>query len=153
MLDKVIVVTDASCFILLQKVEALFILEKLFGVVYTTPQVAGEYRLPLPAWVSVITPQDNKLLHTYKEVLDNGEASAMVLANEIEADLIIIDDGQARSFAKRIGINVTGSIGVLLLAKQNKVIPELSPYLDNIQQTNFRISEKILNEVRMLAGE
>jgi len=61
------VITDASCFIILDKIDGLFILESLFSNVITTPEVAAEYGQRLPAWVEVRAVENRSLL--YKSLL------------------------------------------------------------------------------------
>jgi predicted nucleic acid-binding protein len=87
------------------------------------------------------------------EVVDAGEASAIALATEIKCDYLLTDDRAARKFAEQHGIVVKGSAGVLLYAKQQKSIPLIRPYLDLIQQTNFRISQKLIDKLIEQAGE
>jgi predicted nucleic acid-binding protein len=153
MQENKVVITDASCFILLDKIDAFSILKELYQVVITTPEIAAEYGRRLPEWVEVRAVQNRDLLYTYAESIDIGEASAMALANEIHADLIILDDGAARKFAEKLALEITGSIGVLLSAKRNNIIKEIRPYLDRIQITNFRITPSLINRILVAAGE
>ena len=97
--------------------------------------------------------QNRELLYTYAESIDIGEASAMALADEIHADLVILDDGGARKFAEKLQLNIKGSLGVLLNAKKSGVIYEIRPYLEKIQQTNFRISLDLIDRILIAAGE
>ena len=82
-----------------------------------------------------------------------SEASAMALASEIHADLLIIDDAEGRRFAKKLELNITGTVGVILSAKLSGVIPMLSPNILKIQQTNFRISDWLTSQILRDAGE
>jgi predicted nucleic acid-binding protein len=150
--DK-IVVTDASCFITLEKIDGLQLLNALYKQVITTPEIAAEYGKRLPDWVDVKAVLDRELLYTYAETVDIGEASAMALAVEIHADLLIIDDAEGRRFAKKLELNITGTVGVILSAKLNSIIPTVKPYIIKIQQTNFRISEWLISQVLKDAGE
>jgi len=145
-----VVVTDASCFIILRKVDAIHLLAELCSVVLTTPEVVAEYGFTLPDWVKVQSAPFNDYFNQY---VDAGEASAISLALEINCDYIIIDDLEARKFAEKLGLNVKGSVGLLLSAKQGGIIPLVAPYLDLIQQTNFRISPKIIQNILKAAGE
>lgn len=74
------VITDASCFIILDKINGLFVLESLFSQVITTPEIAAEYGKRLPAWVEVRAVANRDLLYDYTERVDIGEASAIALA-------------------------------------------------------------------------
>lgn len=69
-----IVITDASCFILLDKIGRLSILQSLFSKVITTPEIASEFVKRLPVWVEVIAVQDRELLYDYADIVDIGEA-------------------------------------------------------------------------------
>ena len=82
-----------------------------------------------------------------------GEASAMALASEIHADLLIIDDAEGRRFAKKLELKITGTVGVILSAKLSGVIPTVKPYILKIQQTNFRISDWLTSQILKDAGE
>ena len=85
--------------------------------------------------------------------MDIGEASAMALASEIQADLLIIDDAGGRRFAKKLELNIIGTVGVILNAKLNDIIPLVKPYVIKLQQTNFRISGQLTIQIIRDAGE
>ncbi len=85
--------------------------------------------------------------------MDQGEASAIALAVEVSCDYIILDDMLARKLAKKLGLPVKGTVGVLLSAKQKGIIPLFRPYLDLIQQTNFRLSLQLSEQFIKDAGE
>ncbi|MDN3583014.1 DUF3368 domain-containing protein [Mucilaginibacter flavus] len=138
------IITDASCFILLEKINGLDILEKLYGTVTTTPEIAAEYGKRLPLWVNVNAVNNRDLLYTYAELVDIGEASAIALAQEVTSPSLILDDLKGRKLAQQLNLEFTGTIGVLVLARQRKVIPLLLPYFEKIKSTNFRISNDFL---------
>jgi predicted nucleic acid-binding protein len=152
MQDK-IVITDASCFITLDKIDGMHLLHSLYKQVLTTPEIAAEFGKRLPEWVDVKAVLNRDLLYNYAETVDIGEASAMALASEIHADLLIIDDAEGRRFAKKLELNITGTVGVILSAKLNGVIPTVKPYILKIQQTNFRISDWLTSQILKDAGE
>jgi predicted nucleic acid-binding protein len=148
-----IVVTDTSCFILLEKINALYVLHELFKTVLTTPEIANEYGRPLPERV-IITPANNhSLQQQFAQYVDAGEASAIALAAEINCDYVILGDIAARKLAVRLGLPVKGTVGVLLYAKQNGIIPMLRPYIELVQQTNFRLSQQLADQFILDAGE
>ena len=147
-----IVITDTSCFILLDKINALHILHQLFTEVITTSEIASEYGAPLPDWVIVenpVWPLEKGLLKR----VDPGEASAIALALEISCDYIILDDIAARKLAEKLGLPVKGTVGILLEAKQQGTIPLLRPFLELIQKTNFRLSPQLVEEFIRKADE
>ncbi|MGD9629782.1 MAG: DUF3368 domain-containing protein [Pyrinomonadaceae bacterium] len=83
----------------------------------------------------------------------SGEASAITLALEIEDASLILDDLKARKLAKSLGLDVTGSVGVILTAKSIGVIPSIRPVILAIRETSFRLSSQIEREAFLLAGE
>ncbi len=147
-----IVITDTSYFILLEKINALDILHQLFSTIYTTPEIAKEYGNPLPKWV-VIRAANQSLQEEFHQYVDLGEASAIALASEISCDYIILDDLLARKLAKKLGLTIIGTVGVLLSAKQKGIVPLFRPYLDLIQQSNFRLSQQLAEKFIAAAGE
>ncbi len=85
-------------------------------------------------------------------VVDAGEAEAIALASEKNC-LLISDDKQARAAAKRLGVSVIGTAGILIRAKQNGVISEIKPILDNLELNDFFISRVLREEVLKIVGE
>lgn len=152
MLDKV-VVSDTSCFIALTNIEGLSLLQKLYKQIYTTSIVIKEFGDKLPNWVKLIEVEDLQKQKLLEFQIDKGEASAVVMALEQSADLIIVDDNKARLVAKKLGLQVTGTLGIIIKAKKAGVITSAKPLLENLRRTNFRISDDLLNEALMLAGE
>lgn len=151
--ERVVVITDASCFIILHKIDALDLLHQLFSTILTTPEIAEEYGINLPEWVTVISVRDKKLQNDLAQVVDPGEASAIALAHEIESNFLITDDLQARKLAAKLGLTIIGTLGILLRAKQKSLIVLLAPYLEKISKTNFRISGELIDRVLKEAGE
>ena len=72
---------------------------------------------------------------------------------ETENTLLIIDDLKARREAKRLGLPITGTLGVLYAAKQKGLIPLLKPYLETLQSADFRIAPNIVKELLILSEE
>ncbi len=151
--DHTVVITDASCFIILHKIGGLPLLHQLFTTVITTPEIAEEYGQTLPEWVTVLSVRNKKLQQDLSLIVDSGEASAIALAHEIENNYMITDDLQARKLALKLGLTIIGTLGVLLRAKQKGLISLLAPYLEQIKQTNFRMSADLLNIILKEAGE
>jgi predicted nucleic acid-binding protein len=146
-----IVIADTSCFILLHKINELELLKSLFGQVITTPVIALEFGEDLPEWVEIREVKNSQFQSTLD--LDIGEASAITLALESGPSLIIIDDNKGRKVAQKLNLNITGSLGLFLKAKQEGIIPSIKPLLEKVQKTNFRYSLAILTEILKLSGE
>ena len=147
-----ITVVDTSTLILFDKLGMLMLLEKLFGKIHITSTVAKEFNKPLPGWVEVHNPNTD-LPQELTTSLDIGEASIISLASGYTDCLLIIDELKGRSIARKLGIRLTGALGILITAKKKKIIPEVRPILEQIQATNFRISESLVKTVLRSAGE
>lgn len=146
-----IVIADTTCFILLDKIGEMELLRILFGTVTTTNIIAEEFGSALPIWVKIETVKDTQFQSTLD--IDPGEASAIALAMEIGSSLLILDDGKGRKAAQRLNLNFTGSLGLFLKAKTAGIIPAIQPIIAKVQQTDFRYTEAVLQEILSLAGE
>ncbi len=85
--------------------------------------------------------------------LDKGEAEAIVLANEMDADLIILNETLGRFHARHIGLKVTGTIGILLKAKENGIIGKIKPILNELTEKGIWLSEKLIKHTLIKASE
>ena len=137
------IISDTSCLILLDKIGELDILNKLFGTITTTTEVAEEFGQPLPAWFELMQPTDKNYQTIIEASVDKGEASAIALAIELDDSLLIIDDLKGRKFAHQLGLTIIGTMGVIVDAKLAGIIPSVKPILVKIKATNFRITEQL----------
>lgn len=147
------VIADAICFILLDKIDSLNILHKLFETITTSVEVAKEFGKPLPEWIFVKEVQDKNFRTALFLEVDLGEASAIALAAENQPSLLIIDDLKGRKLAKKLNLTITGTLGVLITAKREGILPQIKPLFDKIQQTNFRIAPTLVESLLREAGE
>ncbi len=89
----------------------------------------------------------------YEIYVDRGEAEVIALAEEVNAELILMDDKKGRRFAELKGFKVLGTVGLLIKAKQRGVLDELKPSLDRLMSSGIRISNQLFMEALKLAGE
>ena len=89
----------------------------------------------------------------YISDLNKGEAEVIVLANEIKADLVIIDEKAGREYAEHFGLKQTGTIGILLKAKQLGLISRIKPLLITIKENGIWLGQKFINHVLKIANE
>ncbi len=75
--------------------------------------------------------------------IDKGESSAIALALETPESTVVLDDHKARKIAERLGINFTGTIGVIVKAKLTGKITSIKPILEKIKHTDFRLSSDL----------
>lgn len=119
----------------------------------TTPDIAVEYGETLPEWVNIVAVKDKTRQQLLEMQIDKGESSAIALALETPDCTIILDDYKARRIAERLGLNLTGTIGVIVKAKLRGVVPSVKPLLGSIKQTNFRLSPELESLALNAAGE
>lgn len=147
------IISDTSCFIILSNIGELELLHQVYGEIITTLDIAIEYGEPLPDWVEIRKVIDVTKQQLLELQIDKGESSAIALALEIPESTIILDDFKVRKIASRLGINYTGTLGVIIKAKLKGIIPSIKPILEKIKQTNFRISVELELQALKAAGE
>ncbi|PIE97474.1 MAG: DUF3368 domain-containing protein, partial [Treponema sp.] len=129
------------------------ILHGVYGDIMTTPEVAEEFAEELPHWIEVQPVSDKKYQKLLELQVDYGEASAIALASEFEDVLLLLDDLKARKLAEKLKFKFTGTLGVIYKAKQMNVIEKVKPIINKLLKTNFRISDKIVQEILKLSNE
>lgn len=148
-----IIISDTSCFIVLTNIGSLSLLQAIYGEVWTTEEVATEYGQPLPKWVIIKAVADKQLQQVLELQVGKGESSAIALAMETPGSTLILDDYKARKLADGLGLEITGTIGVIIKAKTNGFIPMVKPLLDQIKLTDFHLSEDLVLQALTQAGE
>lgn len=147
------IISDTSCFIVLTNIAELNLLQKIYGQVTTTIEVANEYKQPLPSWVQIKAVTDKYRQKILETQLDKGEASAIALALEIPDSSLILDDYKARKIAEQLALKITGTLGIIIKAKLLGIVPSIKPYLEKIRKTDFRLADEIEKIALLEAGE
>ena len=100
------------------------------------------------------TVQNRKALEVLQAAsgLDDGESEAIILADELKSDALIIDERKGRKVAQKLGIKITGTVGVLLQAHDENMITsdEIKAYLDKLKNSNIRLSDSLIQEALSL---
>ena len=138
-----VIISDTSCLILLDKIGELVLLNKLFGQITITPEIAREFKKDLPEWFKIEQPTNKTYQKILEASLDKGEASAIAFAIEQTDCLLIIDDYKGRKYAEQLGIKITGTLGVVINAKLSGLIESVKPILDKIKKTDFRLTAEL----------
>ena len=103
-------------------------------------------------WTAYVVSSPNVTLLGLATNLGKGESEAIAIAHE-RGTLLILDDRLARRHAGLIGVEVTGTLGVLLRAKRDGHIPRVSPLLSRLTELGFHLSSQTRQAVLNLAGE
>ena len=153
-----IVIADTTPIITLMKLNRLDLLEKLFDTVILPNAVYEELvsnsNYVTEAQMVVECPflkrrevSDRQSIKILREVvgLDVGESEAIVLAEEKQADLLIIDERKGRRVAKQMGLKITGTIGILLHAFDYKILSseEILSCTESLRDSSIRISDSL----------
>lgn len=84
--------------------------------------------------------------------LDAGETQAILLAGRLGCP-VLIDEKRGRAVAKRSEVPVLGTVGLLLVSKQEGLVNEISPLLDQMLEHGYRLSTPLVERAKTLAGE
>ncbi|HMG76850.1 MAG TPA: DUF3368 domain-containing protein [Pyrinomonadaceae bacterium] len=145
------IVADSTCLIGLERIDRLDLLSELFEPVVIPPEVAREFGVSL-AWLKVESPANDALMMSLKLLIDQGEAEAIALGYE-KHWRVLLDDRQARAVAKQMGLRIIGTVGALVLAKQQSMIPSLRTLLAQLEAHNFYLSADLREEALRLVNE
>lgn len=149
---RVVSNTSPICYLVL--IEEVRVLPELFTQILIPEAVSQELSHPdapqpvrdwiakPPDWFSVLTVSEATTDEELQR-LDPGEIEAIQLAEQLRADLLILDDWKARELARGRGLPITGLIGVLDLAIQRGLV-KANTVIQRLRTTNFRVSEKLL---------
>lgn len=115
---------------------------------------SGAEQVAAARWIEVVSIADTDLMTMLKTNLDTGEAEAIVLAREQNISIVLLDEKDARTVAKKLGLSVLGAVGVLIWAKRAGIIDDLRSQLDALQQQGgFRLSRTLYLEALTAVGE
>lgn len=85
--------------------------------------------------------------------IGKGDLEAMALYKRLGADKLLVDDKRARKLAQLNGMNIIGSLGILLIAKEKGLIEQIKPYVEIIKESDIYINEELIDYVLELADE
>lgn len=105
------------------------------------------------AWLRVRQVVDDTAVTLVQATLHTGEAEAIVLAIELQAERLVLDDHDARRFAHRCGLKIIGTLGILLAAKQRGVISSLREEINALAALGFRANPQLVAAVLQRAEE
>ena len=160
-----IVASDSTPLIGLATIGQFDLLRELFGEVVIAQavfaetvtrgrDVGGARREVLSAsWVKIVAVRDRLAVEVILDELDLGEAETIVLAQELGANLVLMDETKGRRKLKQLQIPRIGTLGILLQAKELGLIPAVRPMIERLRVMTFAISDRLVAEVLRTAGE
>lgn len=160
-----IVVSNTTPLIGLASIGRFDLLKELFGeisiaqAVYDEAVVAGrevggaKREVSSAGWVKTIAISDRLAVEVLLDELDRGEAETIVLASELGADWVLMDERKGRRKLSQMGLQKIGTVGILLKAKQVGLIAVLYPELDMLRKRGFSISQSVVDAVLRQAHE
>jgi predicted nucleic acid-binding protein len=156
-----LIIADSSALVALAICEGLALLDQLFDEVKVPQTVFEEVIVEgKPAAETLRTyltrkavPVDMTPFVIASGGIGQGELEAMALYKTLHANYLLVDDKRARKVARLNHIKITGSQGILLLAKHEGLISRVQPFLDRLRHSDIRISERLIHKILQLAGE
>ena len=161
---SILIVADTGPIVILAKLDHLHILAKLYAEIHIPETVLREatyltHRVDAQRIkrfiggqikvVSDLTEDDPAYLN---RGLDAGETQAISLAKQAHCP-VLMDEKRGRSVAKSEKVDVLGTVGLLLKAKQAQLIPAISPLLDKMLENDYRLSPNLIERAKYLAEE
>lgn len=152
------VVSNSSPIIHLAKIGKLGLLKDFFETVavpeavYRECAVEGKERKEVALirnadWLKIVHVNDKKIVRLLQSSTDDGEAEAIALALEVGADLILLDDSDAREKARLYGLKITGTIGILLRAEKEGKLSSVKETLEELRITGFWVDGELMSRL------
>lgn len=160
-----IIVSNTTPLVGLASIQRFDLLQRLFGEVYIPQAVYDEAvvkgreeggakrEVSGAKWIRVVQVKDRSAVEMLLDEMDLGEAEAIVLAREIGADWVLMDEKKGRRKLSQMGINKIGTLGILLKAKQLGLLPVIRPEIEKLRQHGFSISQDVIDAVLQQANE
>lgn len=160
-----LIVSDTSPIINLAAINHLYLLPELFSRIII-PQIVyqeividgagepGSDDIQTAKWVEVQSCTNQDIINLLNNELDPGEAEAIALAIELNADYLLIDEKDGRQKALDYHLKPLGVLGILLRAKEARLISTISPLMDRLRsEAGFYIHQSLYDQVKRIAKE
>ena len=160
-----IVVSDTTPLIGLSSIGRLEFLRELFDDVYIPQAVfdetvtfgreEGKAKLVVSNanWIHVVEVKDRLAVNILLDEMDLGEVETIILASELNADWVLMDEKKGRRKLSQLNIPKIGTVGILLKGKQLGLVSNLKSELESLQKSGFSISQLVIEEVLKMADE
>lgn len=159
-----IVVSNSTPLIALAKIDCFDLLRELFGAIVVPTAVydevvthaqdrPGAAQIRQAGWIQTQVPADQTKVDYLRADLDHGEAEVLVLAEQVSANWVLLDEPKARLAAELLGLKFMGTIGLLLLSKRMGKAERVRPLLDKLKMNKFHLAERVYQAAVHPAGE
>lgn len=157
-----VIISDTSPISNLMHIELIHLLQYLYSeviipvAVYEALSVIPQQKsiIDQQNWISIRSVENQERVEELLLHLDRGESEAIVLAQESQADLLLIDEIKGRSIANQKSMRTIGLFGVLIEAKENNLVNQVKPFLDQlIDDFQFRVHPNLYNRVLLIVDE
>lgn len=159
-----VIVTNSTPIIAFSRINQMELFQAIVGKLLIPTEVANELSeygkakrksldIDQYKWITIQEIQDRSKVEMLLPSLDKGEAEVIELAIETKADLILIDELTGRKVAESFDLNVIGSVGILIKAKEIGKIQAVKPYIDEMIDKGIRYSERFYKNLLHQIGE
>ncbi len=160
-----IIVSNTTPLIGLASIQRFDLLRRLFSEIYISQTVYDEivavksdadhtkHELLSAIWIHTVRIKNRQAAEVLLNELDLGEAETIVLASEIAADWVLMDEKKGRRKLKQMGVRKIGTLGILLKAKQLGLLPVIRPEVEKLCRQGFRLSQTVIDIALKQAGE
>jgi predicted nucleic acid-binding protein len=159
-----IVVSNATPLIAMAMADRFDLLREIFGRIFIPPGVYeevveegaerfGATEVRQAAWIQVIEAKDKLAVEVLEDDLGKGESETIVLAREMQADWVLVDERLARRKLELLDVPAIGTLGILLKAKELGLLPAIRPEVDRLRARGFRLARQAYQDVLEMAGE
>lgn len=156
-----IVISDTSPITNLLRIGQLELLQSVYGNIIIPQSVYNELCqlehqkeiIDQLSWIQVSGISNTEMLKQLLIDLDKGEAESIIIAMELKADYLVIDEAKGRLIAESFGLKIVGLLGTLIKAKQDGILTAVKPLLDDLNQIGFRIHNDLYNHILNISNE
>jgi predicted nucleic acid-binding protein len=160
-----IVVSNTTPLIGFASIQRFELLHQIFPKIYIAQAVYNETvvsgreiggakrEVAAAEWIEKVKVKDRLAVDVLLDELDLGEAETIVLARELGADWVLMDEKKGRRKVSQLGLRKIGTLGILLKAKEVGLLAQIQPELEKLVTQGFSISQKVLDAVLAQAKE
>lgn len=162
-MPETLVIVNTSPLLYLYQVDCLELLQQLYGTITVPPAVPQELEtgklqgVDVPEvnsieWIQIRSVASATIIPAVID-LGQGEAEVIALGLENPGSLLVFDDSLARRIADLYGLKYTGTLGVLVKAKQSGYLSAVAPVIKMLRSKGMWLTDKIITDVLRLSGE